>query len=367
MRVALYGATGFLGGLVREELDRLRVPTVLVGRRAERLQDLADRPAIAAIRTARIDDPAALQAAAGDCDVILNCAPTASCGVPLVETALAVGAHYVDAAGDQPFIRHLFEAWSATAAKRNVIIAPALGFDYALGDCLAVLTAAGHEPARDVTVAYAISGSGVSAASAQHAGDTRGGTEVVYRNGRWQPVPFEIDRASFAFPDPVGPRQMARYGAGEVITLPRQIRTDAVHAIITVSSLAPARLAAVFPYLRPLVTWIRGTPLRTLVAVAGRLAAAGGATTPSTPSLATRQEDTFMISALVRSHDGSVGHGVVQGRDFHGITAATLAYGAREVGGRGHRDGGTFAPATVLDPKRLLDHLTERGVAWNVR
>ena len=367
MRVALYGATGFLGGLVREELEQLRVPTVLVGRRTERLRELADRAGIEAIRTAPIDDPAALQTAVGDCDVILNCAPTASSAVPLIETALAVGAHYVDAAGDQPFIRHLFEEWSAPAADRGIVIAPAMGFDYALGDCLAVLTARGHEPARDVTVAYAITGSGVSAASAEHASTTAGGGEVVYRHGEWRPVPFEIDRASFVFPDPIGPRQMARYGAGEVITVPRQIETDVVRAIITVSSLAPARLAPIFPYLRPLVTWIRGTPLRALMTVAGRLMAGGNATTPSSPSPASRQEDTFMIGALVRGRDDTVGHGVVGGCDFHGITAATLAYGAREVARREDPVAGTRAPAEVLDPARFLDYLTARGVTWVVR
>ena len=367
MRVALYGATGFLGGLVRDELERLGVPTVLVGRRTEHVRALADRAGICAVRTAPIDDPAALRQAVADCDVLLNCAPTGSCAIPLVETALAVGAHYVDAAGDQPFIRHLFEEWSAPAATRGIVIAPAMGFDYALGDCLAILTATGHTPARDVTVAYVITGSGVSAASAQHAATTAGGSEVVYRHGRWQPVPFEIDRASFRFPDPIGPRQMARYGAGEVITLPRQIETDAVHALITVTSLAPARLASVFPYLRPLVTWIRGTPLRVLLTIAGRLSAGGSAPAPSPPSLASRQEETFMIGALVHGRDDSVGHGVVAGRDFHGITAATLAYGAREVAGRDGLEGGTFGPAAVLDPTRFLEHLAERGVTVEVR
>src|SRR5262249_2332484 len=152
--------------------------------------------------------------------------PAAACGRAVIDAALAAGVHYVDASGEQAFLREVFESCDLEARRRRVAIVPAMGFDYAVGDCLSRLTARNQGALDELIVAYVIEGSEVagnsleSALSAEAPSGRPRGHEVVYRKGAWHRVPFEIDSASFVFPDPIGKRQMSRYGSGEVITVP---------------------------------------------------------------------------------------------------------------------------------------------------
>jgi short subunit dehydrogenase-like uncharacterized protein len=346
-------------------LNRIGARPVLLGRREPTLADTARCHDSAGVRVAALDDPAALRDCLRDCRVIVNCAsPASRSAAPLLEAALDTRTHYADPSGEQAHIRRLLDDWDAPAQARRIVVLPALGFDYSLGDCLAHLAARGCQPATQVLVAYSVQGAGVRAASAQFAGETTGGGEVVYRSGRWRPVPFEIDAARFAFPGRAESVRMARYGAGEVVTVPRHVRTQAVVALITADSLCPAWLLPAFPYLRPIVAFARRTPLRGLLRLAGRLASpADKSAAAGTPS---REEGRFTIAVVVRGADGSLGRGAIEGRDFHGVTAATIAYGARSLACSAPARFGALAPAQALSPSGLLDHLAGCGLRWQV-
>jgi short subunit dehydrogenase-like uncharacterized protein len=281
--------------------------------------------------------------------------------VPLVRAALASGTPYADAAGEQPFIRRIFEEYGAAAERRGIVLVPALGFDYAVGDCLARITALGHQPAAEVVIAYALKGPGVSGNSLRFAAEVPGGGEVVYRDGRWRPARARVDRVSFDFPPPLGRQRMGRYGSAEVLTVPRHTRTRTVTTLITASSLVPhPALLPFFPWLRPAVAVLRRTPLRRLLATAVRW------TRKTTPRPEDRLTGSFVIGILVRGEDGSTARGVVQGRDFQGLTAVILAYGAQRLARGALERTGALAPAVALDPRALLDHLAAHGVTWSV-
>jgi short subunit dehydrogenase-like uncharacterized protein len=348
-------------------LNRIGARPVLLGRREPTLADTARCHNSAGVRVAALDDPAALRDCLRDCRVIVNCAsPASRSAVPLLEAALDTGTHYADPCGEQAHIRRLFDEWDALARARRIVVVPALGFDYSLGDCLAHIAARGCEPATQVLVAYSVQGAGVQAASAQFAGETSGGGEVVYRNGRWQPVPFELDAARFAFPGSAERVRMARYGAGEVITVPRHVRTGAVVALITANSLCPAWLLPAFPVLRPIVGFARQTPLRGLLRLASRLSQPARGKPAAVEAQQHGGEDRFTIAVEVRGANGSIGRGAIEGRDFHGVTAATIAYGARSLARGAPARFGTLAPAQALSPPDLLDHLASHGLRWQV-
>jgi len=360
MGIAVYGAAGFLGRLVADRLAALGVEAVLVGRNREAIERLAASRPSTRFGVAPVDDAAALGRAFDGCPVVINCAPAEACGEPIVRATLAARSHYVDAAGEQAHIRRLFDTFSDEAVRRGVAILPAVGFDYAIGDCLARLAASSHEPAEEVTVAYSIEGSEVSGNSAQAAATTTPGQEVVYRGQRWTRVPFELDRASFDFPAPVGRRQMSRYGSGEVITVPRHTKTRSVRTLITAQSLCPHPvLLPIFPVLRPLIGLARRTPARAILGVAARLAARSGPTTPAVRD----QPRRFMIAAEARGLDGSMGRAVAAGGDFHAITAVLLVQAAVWLNG-GH-GGGVFSAASAFRPESLLETLTAHGVRWS--
>lgn len=365
--IGVYGATGMLGRLVAARFVRAGAPTTLIGPSQAAVDRLA--PAGTSHRTAvaATDDPAALERAIDGCHVLVNCAPVEPCGERLVRAALDAGIHYVDAAAEQHHIRTLFEKYDEEATQCDAAVVPALGFDYAIGDCLAHLAAQSHQPAREVVIAYAIEGSDTSGDGVHPT--TTAAREVVYRDGQWRTVPFELDRAWFTFPDPVGPRQMSRYGSGEVITVPHHVKTQAVSTLITSTSLCPyPALLPVFPFVRPIAGLVRRTPVRAMVAaVAGAFgrskaqhaeATAEGAAPPS------HDDRRFMIAAEVHSLAGSIGRAVAAGGHFRDVTAAILAQSALWLS-QGSVVAGVHSAATAFEPHALLDALAADGVIWS--
>jgi short subunit dehydrogenase-like uncharacterized protein len=362
-RVAVYGATGRTGGLVVSELGRLGAEVVAGGRDGAALAELADRHRhVVARRVADVSDPGSLRSMLEGCGVVVNCAaPLSALGEPVLRAAIEAGAHYVDPAGEQPYIREVLERFGGAAEARGVAVVPALGFDYAPGDCIARLAAAGREPLREVVIAYAVTGAGVSRDALAARGATTAGREVVYRDGRWRHAPRGIHRAAFRFPPPLGRQPMQRYGSGEAVTVPRHTRTSRVTTLITASTWAPhERFVPWMPLLRPIAGMARRTPVGRLLEVAARRPGGSG-----TERGADRESGSFVIAAVAHGSDGSVGRGLVEGRDFHGLTAATLATGAIRLAVANGR-AGALPPAAAFEPAGFLDALGDRGLRWRV-
>jgi short subunit dehydrogenase-like uncharacterized protein len=364
MTIALYGATGYTGRLVARELARRGLEVVLGGRDRGRLERAAQEcSASAPVRTAALDDPSALRALLDGRRVLVNCAgPAAVSGEALVQAALDAGVHYIDAIGEQSFLRTVFDRYAAPAERRGIALLPGAGFDYAPGDCLARLVAGELDSVAELVVAYALDGSGVSGGSARGAAEPDHGGEVVYRDGSWRRPPRGVWRASFTFPAPMGRRPVTRYGSGEVLTVPRHTPVRNVVSVITTSSFAPhPALVGLFPYLRPAATLALRTPLRALL---NRAMARDGSTAPSGQD---RRSARFLISAIARGEHGAVARGAVRGTDFYGLTAAALAHGAEHLADPRFPGAGTLAPAAAYDPAGLLDGLAAHGVRWELR
>jgi short subunit dehydrogenase-like uncharacterized protein len=362
--IGVYGSTGTFGRLVTARFDCVGAPTTLIARSQADLSRLTTS-------VASIDDPAALERALEGCHVLVNCAPADICGERLVRAALDAGIHYVDAAGDQRHIRRIFEKYDEEARQCDVAVVPALGFDYAIGDCLAHLAAQAHQPARTVVIAYAIESADVSGNGTGAAAPA--GREVVFRDGRWRVVPFEFDRAWFEFPEPAGRRQMSRYGSGEVITVPHHVKTQSVSTLITATSLCPyPRLLRVFPVIRPVVGWVRRTPARAILGMVAsvlgttRARAVADAPAPATPTAAAPLPDDrpFMVAAEVHAMSGAIGRAVAVGRNVHAVTAAILSQGALWLA-EGSVVAGVHSAATAFEPHALLDSLSLEGVKWS--
>jgi short subunit dehydrogenase-like uncharacterized protein len=367
-RIAVYAPTGVLGQLVLNDLRARGARVRLAGRDAARLAALArshgpDTEWVAA----PLDDEAAIAEWLSGCAVVVNPAGTlAGIGETLILRAIAAGVHYVDAAGEQPFIRRVFEVHDGPARRAGVALVPAMGLDYAPGDALAAVVARGLQPAREVLVAYAISGADVGANSMQFAAQAPLGHEVFYESGRWTRARTGIFRRSVDFPPPFGRQSMARYGAGEIVTVPRHVETDAVTALITVRALVPdARLVPFFPYLRPVVTFARRTPLRHLLGVAARLKRSAPSPLPR-PDASADMSRRFAIVVEVTARTGARARGVLEGGDFHAVTARTLAFGACRLASSEFHGHGALPPALAAAPEELFADLAHLGVRWRL-
>lgn len=363
-RIAVYAPTGRLGRMVTKELVARGATVRLGGRNKDKLAEVATQIAAGADwRVAAAEDAAALREWLDGCRVIVNAAGGLSeIGERLIAAAFDAGVHYIDAAGEQSHVRCIFEQHGSAAEQRGIALVPAFGFDYALGDCLAYLTARDLQPADEVIVAYAIDGPDVQGNSLQFAAERPGGGEVLFEQGRWRPARPEIYRRTIDFPLPFGRQAMARYGSGEIVTVPRHTGTSNVTSLITARSLVPhPALIPLFPYLRPAIALMRRTPARHLLGLAARLRRP---TAPKEDAIA--QPPRFAIAVLVRGRGGITANGVVEGGDFHQITAATLAFGAMHLASPSFDKRGALAPAMAVDAETLFRELSVQGISWRI-
>ena len=362
MTVVLYGATGYTGALVTDELVRRGAPFVLAGRNRDKLERVsAERGRGARVAVASVDEPDSLRRLLDEARVVINCAgPFTLAGEAVVRAAVDTGTHYVDSTGEQTYIRMVFERLSAEAERRGVALVPAMGFDYMPGDCIARLAAQGREPLEALTLAYSVKGFGMSRGTMRSGLEMMKGGDLVYENGDWRPAGLGVFRASFEFPPPIGQQAMARYPSGEVITVPRHTRTRRVDSMITARTVAPGPLAPVLPFLRPGLAVALRTPLRRALGRATEFL-------PEGPSEEERRAAEFTIVAEARGEDGGVCRGIVRGSDVYGLTAVTLVHGAELMWADGYDRSGALGPAAAYDPEKFLSYLTGHGVSWELQ
>jgi short subunit dehydrogenase-like uncharacterized protein len=359
--VAVYGATGYTGRLVASELERRGADFVLAGRNAGKLDALAARLG-EDVPTAAValEDGPGLRELLEPCAAVIACAgPFTAHGEPVLAAATDTGTHYVDTAGEQPFIELAFDAYGRRAESAGAIVVSAMGFDYAPGDMIAALTAAGIEKPDEVVVAYSVRRFEMSRGTMRSGLRIMGSGDVEYRDGAWRPASGSVDRGTFDFPPPVGPQRVIRYPSGEPITVPRHVPTRNVSSLFSAESVLPSsHLVRAAPVLMPAIQLAMRTPLRRAgELVIDRL--------PEGPDEEARRAARFMIVCEVRKGT-TRRRGVVRGSDVYGLTAFTTAHGALLAASPGYERGGALAPSQAFDPGDFLTALAEYGVDHEV-
>lgn len=356
--IAVYGATGYTGTLVAREVRRRGLPLVLSGRDPDKLARLAaELGGGVPTRPAHFDDVRGLRRALEDCAAVVNCAgPFTRLGEPVVRAAVESGTHYLDTAGEQTFMKRVVEEFDDAARAAGVAVIPAMGFDYVPGDLLCALVARGREPLEEVVVAYAVEGFGPSRGTMRSTVEILRGGGVEYRGGEWRPAARRPGRATFSFPEPLGRQPVVRFPSGEVVTVPRHLRTRAVTTLMATRALAPhPALAPAVGVALPAMSAALRTPLsRALSAAIARL--------PEGPDEAARQAAAFTVAAVARGEDASIARGVVRGHDVYGLTAVIAVHGASLAAAGLVERAGVLSAATAFDPAAFLDHLGQHGV-----
>jgi len=359
--IVLYGATGYTGQLVTEELVRRGVPFTIAGRSAEKLAAVSrDHGAGTPWQAVAADDRAGLRALLGDAAAVINCAgPFTLAGDLLPAVAAETGTHYVDSTGEQTFMQQVFERHGAVAERSGAALVPAMGFDFAPGDCLAALVCRGHEPVDDLVIAYAVEGFGMTRGTLRSGLEMLGGDVVVYRDGAWVPQEKGVLRTHFTFPEPIGRQRMSRYPAGEVVTVPRHSRVRNVTALLTTRTTVPEAATGAMALSEPFLAAALKTPLR-----AGLNKAIG--LLPAGPSEENRRRARFTICVVATRTNGTVRRGVLRGEDVYGLTAVTLAWAAERMAAPDYDRAGPLGAAAAFDPEELLAAMAPYGVAYEV-
>lgn len=236
-KIAVYGATGFTGGLVCERLVDRGADVAVGGRNEEKLEALADRVSSGATRpevvAAGVDEPDRLDALMADAEVLINCAgPFVDLGEPVVEAALRTGTDYLDTTGEQVFIRRCAGEFDDDARRRGVALMPACAFEFALGDLAAEIAHAAA--ASRIVVAYAVRNFKMSHGTKKSLVRMLGSEGWTYREGRHQQKRPGYRLFDVPFPD--GRTQKGVWvPGGESITVPRRGGVSRVETCVVAS------------------------------------------------------------------------------------------------------------------------------------
>lgn len=359
--VVLYGATGYTGRLVAQELLRRGATIVLAGRNQAKLYSRASElgGAIATV-AAPLDDHAALTAAASLGSVVINCAgPFALTGDPVLLAAAAAGAHYLDTTGEQDWIRRVFEVHDPVLQAAGVAAAPGMAFSHAPGDLLCHLVGQLVEPVRRLVVAYHVEGFEMSRGTMHSSLEQMNGLDVAYEGGAWISGGARPRSEAFDFPDGIGSQRVARYPTGEVITVPRHVACDDLAARISTVSIAPRLVAPVVPSITPLLgRLLRSRAKHLLERVIARL--------PEGPAEEDRGNVRWTIAVEAVGRDGHTASGLAQGPDIYGFTAGSIAEAALRMAAPGFNGAGALAASQAVDAASFLESMERFGVRCSV-
>ena len=356
--IAVYGSTGFTGGLIARELRRLGADFLIAGRDRGKLEALSGELGGVPFRAVSLDGAAGLREMLEECSVVAACAgPFSLHGEPLVEAAVETGTHYLDTTGEQGFMRMVFDRYGRQAEEKGVALVSGMGFDYVPGDLIAALTADGMGPLEEIIVAYCVHGFAPTHGTALSGLEIMRGGDVVWTDGDWREAPRSANGGRWHFPDPIGEQRMLRYPAGEQITVPRHVETTRVRTLLN-GMVVPPRLMPLAAASSPLLGLAMRTPLRKLAGAAIRRL-------PATPSEKSRKAARFTISCEARSEAGAR-RGTVRGSDVYGLTAVSVAHGALLLADPTYDRAGALAPAQAFDPTSFFAALADFGVSIEV-
>jgi short subunit dehydrogenase-like uncharacterized protein len=347
--IAVYGATGLTGGLIAAELRSCGADFLIAGRDPAKLATLSERLGGAPTAAVSAADEAGLRQMLERCAVIVACAgPFTLQGEPLLAAAAATGTHYLDTTGEQAFMRTVFERYGPRAEGTGAALVSGMGFDYAPGDLLAALTAAGMGALEELTVAYCVHDFAPTRGTALSGLEIMRGGDVVWSDGAWRSAPRGADGGRWRFAEPIGEQRMLRYPAGEQITVPRHVETARVRTLLN-GMVVPPRLMPLAVAASPLLSVAMRTPLRSAAgALIRRL--------PAAPSERARRAARFTVECEARSASGRR-RGTVRGGDVYGLTAASLARAALLCADPAYDRAGALAPAQAFDPTSFLEAL----------
>ncbi|MFD8481427.1 saccharopine dehydrogenase family protein [Kitasatospora sp. NPDC059673] len=341
MRIAVYGASGFTGGLVVAELYRRGITPVPVGRSRERLDAAVVKAGAegAEVRIADLADHDALVAAFADCDAVVNCAgPFTPWGEPVVRAAIAAGTAYVDTTGEQGYLKRVFDELGPVAERAGVSVVPAMADDGGPGDLIARLTAARVSGPIDGLLVADLrrAGGEASRGTARSMASVFAQGPLEYADGVWRPAagcPVE----SVVPPGETVAVPVTAFALPGVVTVPRHVTARRVHSAIR------ADVAALFASLTPEVI----------------------DSVPEMVSDEARANGRWLMMAEATGRDGEIARGWVTGPDGYGLTAVIAAEGARRLAAGGTPPG-VLAPAQAYDAADFLDFLAPYGVGWQL-
>lgn len=185
----LYGAYGYTGELIARYAIQYDLQPILAGRREAALKPLAAKLNLP-YKVIDLNDAPNLEAALREVKIVVHAAgPYDFTAKQMVDACLRTGTHYIDLNGDPDIFEQLHKMDEAAKAA-NIMLLPGAGFDVVPTDCLAQFLKKALPDARELKLAFAIIGSGLSHGTAVNSIQKMGQPGAVRENGKLVPEPL---------------------------------------------------------------------------------------------------------------------------------------------------------------------------------
>lgn len=346
--ITLFGATGYTGSQIAQQLEKAGTPYRLAGRSAQKLAALAQTlPSNPPTLVADVSQPETLTALVKDTRVLINCAgPFTDLGEPVAQRAAAAGVHYLDITNELAYVARVRQ-FDALAKASGAALVPACAFEVAISDCMAAMLAREvSAPLESVNVVYALP-SGVVSYGTRFSGlRTFAVSWLGYRSGKLvRRLPGGRPRVGVIGQKPYA---AVAFPSSEIITMPAHIQVKDVQAWLALSP----QWAGVVGMFLPLVSVLLRTPLGWLTRLAFRyLAPPPPATPPNAARFAIQVEVTAKSQSFTRT---------VWGTEPYALTAHIATYAAQKFLEPSFHRSGVLAPAQALEPQDFLAWLEKR-------
>jgi short subunit dehydrogenase-like uncharacterized protein len=167
-QIALYGANGYTGKLILEELNKQGFKPLLLGRNKKAIEALAVSHALDFDVCAASEIEPILKKNKSIKLLINAAGPFIETAKYIAQSCINQGIHYLDVAGEIAVFKQLLELDEA-AKKQGVMLLPGAGFDVVPTDCMANALVQEMPDATELILAFAGLGGGVSRGTARTA------------------------------------------------------------------------------------------------------------------------------------------------------------------------------------------------------
>lgn len=136
MKWMIYGATGYTGGLISNQAQRLGYRPVLAGRNKQKIEALGTHLEMP-WRSFSLDSVDTITSQLEDIDLVIHCAgPFEDTAEPMLKACIRAKTHYLDITGEIS-VFELAHSLRKEAEEAGIIVCPGVGFDVIPTDCIA--------------------------------------------------------------------------------------------------------------------------------------------------------------------------------------------------------------------------------------
>lgn len=347
--VVLYGATGYTGRLVAQDLAQQGAGFAIAGRNQERLDQLAEDldPEPPTIQ-ASIDDTDALTHMARNTRVLASAAgPFKHLGPPVLDAAIETGTHFVDTTGEQGYLRWAHQQ-DHRAQDAGITIINATGFDVIPSDTAAHLAAHATEDPETVDIVLATNSRLSHGTQRTMAATT--GEWWEYAAGGFKFAPPGRYLRAFNFPGRDEPSTGVFIPWGDVATAPRTTGAENVRTFFTLPEKRAKRYHRAWP-----LSWLMAK-----VPLVDRLLEKKAPNERDGPDEEKRQGSWFAILAEAHPRDGGPPtRALVEGTDPYGLTGAATSRMALALAQDEVDATGVVTPTQAFAPDRVVKMLPD--------